>query len=228
MNFAQLVAATEKRAALPGEDVRAALVADDVNFALHELEVAYPFGWDWLRRRFTFATVEDQADYTFDELARDNFTENAPIGADDPLIVPIAAVTYLEYLPSGVAPIPLRKRPWEELRAKRHSTILAGAPIEYAIDAQTVTLFGTPNDAYDLRVECIVSEPDLVEPGDTPILPARYHNVLVQLARALVSERLQEDKSAVTARNNYEKLLARMRAHASAERGAGQIPDWPT
>lgn len=71
-------------------------------------------------------------------------------------------------------------------------------PSKYLRYRRMLVLYGTPDDAYDLSVDCRVRPDDLVDDTDSPLLPEEFHEAIFLHARyrAFRSLRLYTESAA--------------------------------
>jgi hypothetical protein len=70
-------------------------------------------------------------------------------------------------------------------------------PSRYFRYRRMLVFWGTPDDAYDLAIDCRVRPDDLVDPTDSPLLPEEFHEVILLYARyrAFRSLRMYQESS---------------------------------
>lgn len=216
MNRTQFVTAIARRCGIATTDPRYASIPDTVNEAIHEWELSVPNGWDFLVRHVTIPTVAGQAAYDFD-------TIGVAITDDDQL--PAAIVTKIvevDYLTSTFRG-PLERFSFADLRHFYGELADVSQPANYAVEAEQLWIFPTPQAVYDLDLRVVIGEPDLAAAGDSPLTPVRFHGTIVALAECLTFEEMGEDVRATQRRATYERRRLQALASSRPYRGAGMV-----
>jgi hypothetical protein len=203
VNHAALRAAVRNRMGNPADDAlfTDGVVTDLVNAALHYLETEHD--WAWLEAVETIATIAATGTYAL-------------------------AATYGRSISLTSGGFPLKRVTVEELELLRDA---AGPPKMWAAYGNQLELVPVPTGVANLRHRFIRTEPDLAADGDTPLMPARWHQAVVDYAANLGYRRegnLQEAGSALAA---YEAWLEQMRREASRysrDDGGGEPVAMPT
>jgi hypothetical protein len=86
----------------------------------------------------------------------------------------------------------------------------------YAVEGGNLVLYPTPTGAQTVVHRYRATEPDLVADVDEPILPARFHQAIVNYTAATVCDR-KDDKRAEKFRMEYERWLKRMIADGRSQ-----------
>lgn len=217
MNFAQIIAAVGNRAAISSQDPWYSRLADEcVMPAIHEIETFNQAGWDWLWRDVSFTMATSSTGVSFDDLA-DEVADNA-----DGTVYPITRVHAVSVDPAALGyycPI---------ARLNRHD--LDGYNDPYGIStvgwtAEGQRLIWAPTPTADLaaRARVLIAEKELGG-SDALLMPTRYHNTVIDLARAYVFEMKADDARAAAARTRAEATLRRAMNHSRPWGGSGSTP----
>lgn len=89
----------------------------------------------------------------------------------------------------------------------------------WLVEAEELVIRPAPAVGQVITVRTFIDEPVLVAGGDTPLLPARYHQGLVNYAAAIALERTDESRRADVCMAAYDRTLRQMRS--GAERATG-------
>jgi hypothetical protein len=92
-----------------------------------------------------------------------------------------------------------------------------GEPLVWAWDGPSVRLWPVPNGSYDVKVTYALSERDLVDDDDEPLLPASHRMAIVYRAAAIVLRRLGKPAEAAALdghARHAERDIQRDVAHA--------------
>lgn len=195
MNYGQLKQTVLDRLSMDGSDPAASVVGGLVNEGLHLVEVSAPNGWSWLRQLVDFSTTANTRSYTFATI--DGTYE-------------IAKVLDAKVL-QGVIYYPLTVVSAHEADATYASTATS-IPSEIVVEGSTVYLIPTPNDTYTVRVRVVVTENDLSNDTDEPIIPARYHGAIVTAACLIYYQLLQDTVRTTLFRTMLDDWIKRMSA----------------
>jgi hypothetical protein len=95
-------------------------------------------------------------------------------------------------------------------------------PTKYFRYRRMLVLWGTPDDSYDLSVDCRIRPDDLVNSTDSPILPPEFHEVILLMARSRAFRALRMYQEASTALNDALTTL-RPLLNSDAEEMDGAI-----
>lgn len=92
------------------------------------------------------------------------------------------------------------------------ATASTGQPIQWGTWADQIELRPTPDAIYTLTHRYFKAEPELSTDTDTPLMPARFHTAIAEVATWLALRQDREDNRAVAALSAYEdrwrKLMA--------------------
>lgn len=200
MDLVTMRSALRTRVGVPASD---ALYTDAVctaliNAALHHIESEAD--WGWLEAEETVATINGTATYSLPTRYRSS------IGV---------------YSPDG---FPLEKATAESHRLLRGAS---GTPKVWDVFGSSLRLAPVPTGAANLTHAYIGGEADLAADGDTPSLPAVWHNAVVEYAAYLGFRRWSAQADAGSALAAYEEWLDQMLKKAprhSVDTGGGEEP----
>jgi len=139
--------------------------------------------WDWMYREFEAQSAADTVRYT---AAGWNITSFAEWVVDNPQMGRYPATIYLTA--TGKADEnQLRFMPWRNFKAVYDIGVhTAGRPTEYAVSpAGEFCLGPTPDAAYTVRGEYRLNSQTLALNADVPLMPARFHDLIVDYALEL-------------------------------------------
>jgi hypothetical protein len=100
-----------------------------------------------------------------------------------------------------------------------------GIPECFAVDGQAVYFRPVPQGAFTIHYTAIIMEPDLVDPTDTPLMPAMFHDAIVEAATMLLFRSTQNVGGASICQAAVTDWVRRMREYASPYVGPGQVRD---
>lgn len=89
-----------------------------------------------------------------------------------------------------------------------------GRPRYYAEEGTTLVLTPTPDAVYALKLRYVLREPDLAQDTSEPLIPAQYHDAVVDYAAYLCLDRLRDEDRAGTRFASYQQWEARMKDDA--------------
>lgn len=204
MDLTALQTALRERLGIPTTDAFFASgnLTSLLNAALHYIETE--FDWPWLETNESIPTVNAQQAYT------------TAAGAMRTVTVRNAT--------SGVL---LRELPLEELDFWGTP---AGSPRAFARQASSLLLVPVPTGVESLTHRYVRSEPDLASGTDTPLMPASFHQSIVEYAAYLSFRRdsnVGEAGAALAAYNDWrEQMMRRANRWADTDGGgARQAPE---
>lgn len=197
MNLGLLRTAVYDQTGLDANDglVTPAVVTSRLNRAIHAYEAEGTF--PWLQQSEIITTVAGTDTYT--------------PGATAP-----AGVTWLRTSEIRDANQDSNVLNWQsptELDDKWNLT-MQGFPKDFTIYQDRIILRPIPDAAYTLLHRFEQTEIDLVADSDTPILPAMYHEVLIEYASYLCFRRSRETERMQEALNAYNSWVVKMRSRA--------------
>lgn len=187
-----------------------AAMARLVNAALHRIETREPNGWPWLLGEDTFSISAGTERYSF-----------ATVGAALTGTPTIAKINGAWLVQGGLDNEMLRMH-HDELR-RRYPSTTTGRPESYAVHGNDLVFGPSPDDTYDVVLQFLRAEPDLSAGGDTPVMPAIYHDSIVEQAAYLAYRRAQDEVGARGAKAELDEWLRQMRGHSRPYRGAGRV-----
>lgn len=119
----------------------------------------------------------------------------------------------------------LERKPVQEVAR----IVASGQPKMYAVTGDKLLVRPTPASGPGaLTHRYIRAEPELTDDTDEPLLPARWHDLIVEYAAYLGFRREGDDTSSMTAKAAYDDLLQQMIPHAhrtaQAAPGGGEMP----
>jgi hypothetical protein len=139
--------------------------------------------WKFMRRNLSFATVAGTQSYDLatvqaangnidiDIYRMDSFSIDPPTDADRSQEQPLGIMNYDHFRNMYIVGYPVG----DPTRWQRPMT----ASVD---DAKTIWFGPCPDLAYTIRGECWINPQILVADADVPIMPAKYHNVIVYRA----------------------------------------------
>lgn len=198
MNLTGFRTAFRTRMGLPDADsfYTSTVIDELVNAALQF--VSSEQDWAWLEKSETLTTVASTSSYS-------------------------AASDYLRTITvADSTGIPLSLKPIDELEFM--TTAESANPRFYAVYAGAVHLRPVPNGAFSVFHRYIGSEDALVGTTDTPLMPAQFHEVVVEYACYLARMRAGNIAEAEAALTVYDRWVAVMKARANRfaeSRGGG-------
>lgn len=219
MNFTELQSAVQDACALVADDemigtANTGALARLVNAGLHYYETANPNGWDWLiRNDVAFNTVASQERYTFTAVAA-GMSGSPTVAKIKEIKLGITAATY--------GPWVMTRVPKEEADMHYPSTS-PQRPEVYWVEGITLGLRPLPDAVYPITGAVIIEEPDLSAGADEPILPARFHEMIVEAATYLFFRREQNSEKAAVALAAYKDWHSRALGHSKPYRGPGRV-----
>lgn len=183
------------RLGLPANDAMAATA--DLNRAINAAltEYAVEFDWPWLALETTLTTV--------------NGTRTSAL-----------PTRFVRALYAYVGDEEL------EYRSMRDVIPYVGdsdQPRFYTGSAGSIVWVPTPNGAYDVVFGYVQSEPVLTADGDTPLLPAPYHDYIVVKAARKIATRLKDTEMVTLLRAEEQDWLRLMRGEARRTASPGRL-----
>lgn len=197
MNLAELQEGVLTRGGWPQGDAlyTPAVLTQLVNAALHHIETEHDWGW-----------LEHEAPATVDV---DGFV--------DPPEDWQRTITLRH--PSGY---PLRKVEVAELDLLADAS---GTPKLWASSGALIAVVPHPDAPVELRHRYIRSEPGLVDDSDAPLIPARFHQAVIEYATYLAYRRegnLQEAGGALAAYETWREQMRKVASRYSPSTGGGE------
>ena len=207
MNFLQLVQRLRMEAGVSGtgpvsvvaQTGEMAELVTWIQAAYQDIQNLRP-NWRFMQDEFTFPMIAGVKIYlptavSLDDLATwltDDIRVYSSEGDED-------AITY---------------EPWADFRAIRDiGTIPTGRPMHFSIKPDnSIVFWPTPDDDYTCRGEYIRIPDELSGNTDTPIIPARYHMLIVWRALAQYGAALAADEKYNHAVIEYRRLMRAMEA----------------
>lgn len=121
----------------------------------------------------------------------------------------------------------------ETVKAALHADRDNGTPVWWTYYDDQLWLYPRPDLAYTVTVQYILDPPDLSADGDTPIIPAAYHDLLVWGAISDIAFRERDYTGQAVADQKYARLLREMEGsyHLRQRQTRSQIlrsPFWDT
>ncbi len=184
MDLATLRSAVRTRLGVPASDpiFTDGALTELVNSANHYLETEWD--WPWLETTEDIATVIGTATYT-------------------------PGATWMRTIDLRVANGALLRRvPIDELDFL--SSAGTGEPRLFCVTGGQLTVFPTPSAVLTLKHRYVRSEPDLVNAGDTPLVPLSFRSAIVEYASFLALRRSRDEGRAEVARSGYKEWLEQM------------------
>lgn len=214
MNRLQLRDAIRLRVGMLSDDQLGtdANLNDLINQALHAIELEAAAGWPWQLYRGTFPTVVGTEEYGF-----------ATIDATNTIM----RIGSLRLLIDGGYEAELAAMGYSDL-VSYFATTQQATPEAYAVVGRTVVLRPIPSAVYTVKFSATKAEPDLSADsgaGGTPILPATFHNAIVEQAAYLWYRRSNNSDQANVAKAELTHILSRMLGYAREQAGPGRIRD---
>lgn len=169
-----------------------------INSALHYIETEAD--WGWLEQEATITTVAATTDYAFPTRYRSTITITSPDG------------------------YPLERATAEHQRLLRAAS---GVPKVYDVFGTMVRLAPAPTGAQALTHIYVGGEADLSADADLPLVPAVWHDAVVEYAAYLAFRRWGATTEAGSALAAYETWLEQMKRkapRAATTTGGGEVP----
>lgn len=178
-----------------------------INHALGTLESGKPGGWPWLKKPDQPVTLTDGVGtFTFASLQ----------GADV-----WRSIRQLRILQGG-AYCDLESMNLSALRASFPSTT-AAMPQAWATDGYNLIVRPVPTPTWAALVDVIIGEPDLVNPGDEPLIIPVFHDVVCDQATYLVKRRTGDVQGAQVAQTAVTAGMKEMRDLARTQGGPAHV-----
>lgn len=173
-----------------------------INSAIHFIEAEHDC--PWLGATTTFPTVAGQAAY--------------PVPTDWGKTFSLRVDRFE----------PFARYDIDDLDERWTSATSTGQPVEWAVWAEQIELRPIPDSVYTVIHRYYKVEPDLMSDTDTPLMPARFHTVVAEVATWLALRRDREDPRAVGAFNAYEQWRKRLADHENRFAGPMKVKvkDW--
>lgn len=96
-------------------------------------------------------------------------------------------------------------------------------PSVFAIEQGQLYIGPTPDGVYVLTHRYVKAEPDLSADGDTPLMPAQFHNAIVELATYIALKRSRDDVRGAAALDAYARWLSKMHRFRRRHTGPSRI-----
>jgi hypothetical protein len=178
-----------------------------INWAIHDFETAYD--WPFLRQApISVVTVAGTKDYTPAGLNNMARIRNISIDGYDGVLKPISDKVYDEESDKDADGVPTH---YIEFTSE-----LGGAGS--GSSTTQITLWPTPDAAYTMRVRTSWALAELSTDANSPAIPRRYHQALVQKAVAYGFEADNSEDRASTANNHFEdKILRGIREYGTGK-----------
>lgn len=209
VNFSELQSRVLARLSTDTSDPVADLADSYVNEGIHYLETMAPDGWPWMRQQVTMTTTV--AAYTFTQLAT--------LTTDSVAVSKILSVKVL----NGSYWQPLEYRTIDEADQLYPIADQAGPPEAYTVDANTVTLYPTPDTSYTTQMRVVTVEPELSAGSSTPILPTVFHGAIVDAAALVAYGELQDDKRMELYEGKVARWVDRFRRYGNQAEASPKI-----
>ncbi len=195
MNKNTLVTRVASRLNITSDDPFYDQLGDIVNEAIHYLDTASPDGWPWMRN--TLNTTITVGSYTFAQLAG---------------TTSIIAKVLSAKVKDGDTWQILKFRNQDEID-QLYPTDDTGLPESYNVDGGKVGIYPPPDGSYNLQMRVVFSENDLVNDGDTPILPASFHTGIIDAALLFSYQALADERRSAAQEQRVAATIGRMRTY---------------
>lgn len=96
-------------------------------------------------------------------------------------------------------------------------------PDEYAVTSERLELRAVPDAVYAVVHRFVRFQPELLQDTDSPIVPARFHPAIVELATSLVHRRMGDGAAAEACEAAYRRWLIRMTDDARRHSGPARV-----
>lgn len=112
-----------------------------------------------------------------------------------------------------------------DLRDYDDAVIASGSPVFWVVVGSNVTLYPTPDNAYNLRLRYWKLPTDLSGDTDTPEIPSQYHHLLIRYALIRCYQRENDYQAAEYQRTEFERDLQKLRGevHSADRQGPVQV-----
>lgn len=209
MNLAEFIIETRERAGLLDRDQMAAdaTLTRFINHALGSLESGQPGGWPWLKKPDVPITLTDGiGTYTFASLQGTDIWRR------------IRDVRILQ----GSGYYSLEQMNLATMRDAFPSTT-PSMPQAWSTDGYNLIVRPVPTPAWSAIVDVLVGEPDLVNPGDEPLIIDVFHDVVVDQAVYLLKRRTGDTQAAQIALAAVTAAMPEMRGFARTAGGPAHV-----
>lgn len=198
MNLAQLRTEVYDRLGVPETDGQfpPAVLTRAVNAAMNFIEAEQD--WPWLTNTATLTTAAGTGDY--------------PTPADWGRTVHLQRSSYA----------PLTRVTIGDLDTNWDAT-MSGEPEAWCPWGERIFLRPVPDAAYAYTHRYIKVDPALSADSDTPLMPARFHVAIAEIATWFLLRRSKEDGRAVGAKAAYDEWRARMADDKRRWSGASKV-----
>ena len=196
MNKNTLITRVATRLNITSDDPLYTNLGDLVNEAIHYLDTASPDGWPWMRTTIT-TTISTQS-YTFSSLLTTSTIAKV-------LSVKTRAT-------SAWQPLTLRNQ--DELD-QMYPTDNTGLPESFTVEGDSLYIYPAPDGDYQTKIRVVFSESDLVNDGDSPVLPASFHTGIVDAALLFAYQALADDRRAAAQEQRVAATVSRMRTYGT-------------
>jgi len=220
VNRGQLETAIRERCGLSATDAKFsdAVLDGYINRALHWIETRKPTGWSWMHVTDLYVPGGSEYEVTLTDL----FSNVAQT---------VRAVTDIRIRDSAdILSDSLTRWPRDDALSFYPNLTAQGAPEVWATVGATET-DGSPGvlfrptlsaDFGDLQVYGLATELDLPADDDSPILPARFHDVIVERCAVTVFRRLHDGDQAKEANDEANDWITKMLRADRLYTGPGQ------
>lgn len=202
MNLAAMRQRVLARMGTDSNDMLAANVDSWINDGIQYLGTVAANGFDWLKRTVTFTATSDS--YSFDQLSS---------YAGQPVVKVLHVRVEIDGTRRVLSPVP-----YEEAYIA-YQVDTRGTPEVYAVTESRLFLFPTPpSSGVPLTVQVLVAEKDLVNDGDTPLMPVTYHGAIIDAALLLFYSALQDDRRMEVQEARVNRWVDRMLTSGSQDK----------
>lgn len=192
MNLAQLRGGVYARAGQQTNDpvFTQQVINGYINDAMHMVEADQD--WPWLDATTTFTTQAGVDTYPMSTFA------------------PNGDWARTHYLIVGQQR-PMARFSMEELDSRWPASTMTGQPFEWAVDTDQLVVRPVPDAAYTIKHRYLRGEPDLIGDAQSPLMPAKFHAAICELATWLALRSDREDPRAVACFQAYQQWQTRMK-----------------
>lgn len=180
-----------------------------INDAIHYLEIESPSGWPWQKYRDDFVTVAGTQEYAFTTIDSSNT---------------ISRIGSLRLIVDSNYEYELTQMSYPDL-VTFYSSTNQSTPEAFAVSGRAVILRPVPSAVWTIRFAATKAEPDLSANDDEPLMPAMFHNAIIEQACYLWYRRSGNDNSAQVAKAELTHLIAKMMAYSRETAGPSRIRD---